>query len=270
MARELIIGRNPEISQIVFPEQNVSRRHAKVSWDGSVMTIEDLESTYGTYVNGTQVEKRIITPNDEVTLGSRNGSRLYYDEVLRRMGVNVPKPEPHVYQKPKTPVPPQPKTPVTPKQNPPVSQNPKPPVADDEIDPVYSAKVRALETVYDDYQEALAEMTKASGNIMRLRMFPSLILGTISSVISCLVASDEKQRIIALVGSGVATLMMLLITNHICNQKMADSARERTRLNEQYELDYVCPECGQSWKGHSFAFLRRKGCCPYCKKKFRL
>lgn len=268
MARELIIGRNPEISQIVFPEQNVSRRHAKVSWDGSVMTIEDLESTYGTYVNGTQVEKRIITPNDEVTLGSRNGSRLYYDEVLRRMGVNVPKPEPHVYQKPKTPVPPQPKTPVTPKQNPPVSQNPKPPVADDEIDPVYSAKVRALEDVYVDYQESLAALTGGNGKIMLIRMLPSMIIASVSGVVS--IKIPDEYRTAYYIVCGIVTVIIFLITNHICNQKMADSARERTRLYEQFELDYVCPECGQSWKGHSFAFLRRKGCCPYCKKKFRL
>ena len=49
----------------------VSRRHARVMVSSSVVTIEDLASKNGTYVNGNRIEAvAVLTDGDEVVLGA--------------------------------------------------------------------------------------------------------------------------------------------------------------------------------------------------------
>jgi hypothetical protein len=66
---ELIIGRSPEICNVVIPDRYdlVSRKHARIIRSGNMLYIEDVGSKYGTYVNGTQVDQRtILRGQDEV------------------------------------------------------------------------------------------------------------------------------------------------------------------------------------------------------------
>lgn len=68
--RPLIIGRTKGL-EIVLDEANVSGRHAKISLSGHEVTIEDLGSTGGTYVNGTKLKKeQVLKENDRVMIGS--------------------------------------------------------------------------------------------------------------------------------------------------------------------------------------------------------
>jgi pSer/pThr/pTyr-binding forkhead associated (FHA) protein len=64
----LTIGRKPD-NDIVVDNMAVSSHHAKIVLQGSVYTIEDLQSTNGTFIN----EKRIVTSalhhNDEILVG---------------------------------------------------------------------------------------------------------------------------------------------------------------------------------------------------------
>lgn len=54
------IGRNPD-SQISYPNETVSRRHAILHWEHDTWNIFDCDSTNGTYVNGRRVrEARLI------------------------------------------------------------------------------------------------------------------------------------------------------------------------------------------------------------------
>lgn len=78
---EVIIGREDPVSE-VFPdldltgidgiEQGVSRKHAILHRNGAAYTIEDLESTNGTYVNRKRIkphEPQTIKPGDEIRFG---------------------------------------------------------------------------------------------------------------------------------------------------------------------------------------------------------
>src|ERR1700730_5387753 len=47
---QLVVGRSPTCS-IVLPDVSVSRRHAELSVDGELVTIRDLNSRNGTYVD---------------------------------------------------------------------------------------------------------------------------------------------------------------------------------------------------------------------------
>jgi len=68
------IGRVSECD-IVIDDEKVSRLHARLAVDQSGASLEDLDSTYGTFVNGTRLaRKRVrLAVGDQVTLG---GTRI--------------------------------------------------------------------------------------------------------------------------------------------------------------------------------------------------
>ena len=59
----LLIGReNSPLANRLADYSNVGRRHARVHSDGAALTVEDLDSTNGTYVNDRKVPPRTPTP----------------------------------------------------------------------------------------------------------------------------------------------------------------------------------------------------------------
>lgn len=68
---ETIIGRNPT-TDITLLDDGISREHAIISWaQGSdEYTVEDLQSTNGTKVNGKRVRSATLSPNDEIRIGN--------------------------------------------------------------------------------------------------------------------------------------------------------------------------------------------------------
>jgi hypothetical protein len=64
----MVIGRQPG-SDLLLTEDLVSRRHARISYDGREVTVEDLGSTNGTYVNGKRIERSRVVPGDRVLVG---------------------------------------------------------------------------------------------------------------------------------------------------------------------------------------------------------
>ena len=73
----LTLGRGVGVD-FLFDVEGVSRKHAKItlSEDGSV-TVYDLGSTNGTFVNGRKIEIWTLRPGDQVTLGE--GVTLRFD-----------------------------------------------------------------------------------------------------------------------------------------------------------------------------------------------
>lgn len=72
----LTLGRSPE-NDLVFPpnETSVSSRQAELHRAGDVLTLIDLQSRNGTFVNGERISEKTLRPGDEVRFG-RNGPRL--------------------------------------------------------------------------------------------------------------------------------------------------------------------------------------------------
>jgi transcriptional regulator with AAA-type ATPase domain len=54
---------------VALPYTGVSRRHAVVEWDGSRLTVRDLGSRNGTFVNRARIENAIASSNDEIGFG---------------------------------------------------------------------------------------------------------------------------------------------------------------------------------------------------------
>jgi two-component system NtrC family sensor kinase len=78
---KISLGRDAS-NQIRLHDTEVSRRHAELSYDGSVCTIVDLGSSNGTYVNGQRVEKECqLSSSDRVQLG---GTVMLYTDPAER------------------------------------------------------------------------------------------------------------------------------------------------------------------------------------------
>lgn len=54
---EALIGRDEGLA-VTLPLEGVSRRHARIAWDGKSHWLEDLHSTNGTFLNGRRVKER--------------------------------------------------------------------------------------------------------------------------------------------------------------------------------------------------------------------
>jgi pSer/pThr/pTyr-binding forkhead associated (FHA) protein len=64
----LIVGRDPECG-LVIEHARVSKRHARLAWDGSGWRIEDLDSKNGTSVNGASAAGTLLADGDWVSFG---------------------------------------------------------------------------------------------------------------------------------------------------------------------------------------------------------
>lgn len=70
-AEETLIGRNPT-TDITLLDEGISREHALILYDQELdrYTIEDLQSTNGTKVNGKRVRSAELHPGDTLQIGS--------------------------------------------------------------------------------------------------------------------------------------------------------------------------------------------------------
>ena len=78
MNQELIIGRSSELEMVLI-EDMVSRHHAKITTTNDEITIEDLGSTNGTFVNGEKITKCKLKEGDRILIGT-SIIKLVYEE----------------------------------------------------------------------------------------------------------------------------------------------------------------------------------------------
>lgn len=66
--REASIGRHPQCT-LTVNQPSVSRRHAKLFFDGNTCVVEDLGSSNGTYVNNQRITRSALRSGDELRCG---------------------------------------------------------------------------------------------------------------------------------------------------------------------------------------------------------
>jgi pSer/pThr/pTyr-binding forkhead associated (FHA) protein len=76
--REIIIGRSSDLDMVLV-EDMVSRKHAKITTDDQVITIQDLGSTNGTFVNGEKVRKAELKDGDRILIGTSIIKMVYVE-----------------------------------------------------------------------------------------------------------------------------------------------------------------------------------------------
>ncbi len=68
--RRTVVGRDPACD-IALPDASISREHAIFLDDGVLLTVADVASTNGTFVNGVQIKKPTeLSIGDTIRLGS--------------------------------------------------------------------------------------------------------------------------------------------------------------------------------------------------------
>src|SRR5215469_6686314 len=69
LEKQIVIGRSSELDMVLV-EDMVSRKHAKISTTGGKITIEDLGSTNGTFVNGEKIRHTRLKEGDRILIGT--------------------------------------------------------------------------------------------------------------------------------------------------------------------------------------------------------
>ncbi len=64
----VVLGRRPECG-LRIASSDVSRQHCQLTVKGKELTIKDLGSSNGTYVNGKRVAETKLTPGDRLAVG---------------------------------------------------------------------------------------------------------------------------------------------------------------------------------------------------------
>lgn len=67
--RELIVGRTSE-TDVTIPCASVSKRHARLTFEGEHCLVEDLVSTNGTYLNGARTQTSLVSEGDLLQFGN--------------------------------------------------------------------------------------------------------------------------------------------------------------------------------------------------------
>ena len=93
LADPIDIGRDPSTT-LALDDEQVSRRHARVSGQGDLAIVEDLGSTNGTYVNGQPIEgPRAVRPGDRIRVGLTVLQLRTAADVQRQPSAVIPVPQ---------------------------------------------------------------------------------------------------------------------------------------------------------------------------------
>jgi sigma-B regulation protein RsbU (phosphoserine phosphatase) len=87
-APEIVIGRAGGVD-LVLTSQHVSRRHAKVVTGQNGLELQDLESTYGTFVNGQRVTRHPLNHGDKIVFGKGDEFQYLVDGSEPRQEVDT-------------------------------------------------------------------------------------------------------------------------------------------------------------------------------------
>jgi hypothetical protein len=67
--QRIVVGRSSDLDMVLV-EEMVSRRHAQIQMKDGVISIEDLGSTNGTFVNGEKIQRATLREGDRVLIGT--------------------------------------------------------------------------------------------------------------------------------------------------------------------------------------------------------
>jgi len=66
---QLTIGRD-SVNEIVINDAEISRRHARLTFQGGKYVLEDLGSTNGSRINGVRITSQELREGDDVSFGN--------------------------------------------------------------------------------------------------------------------------------------------------------------------------------------------------------
>jgi DNA-directed RNA polymerase subunit RPC12/RpoP len=131
-------------------------------------------------------------------------------------------------------------------------------------DAEFTEAFRRLKDVYNTYSRTkISIQSQSQGKMMLKRSLPMAVPGILVAI-----AGREPVTLIA----GAILSALALIGGSVWGAKEMEKSPERLwRLDEQFKIDYACPDCKKPFGVHnSWESLRRQGQCPYCRRKFKI
>lgn len=83
-AHDNTLGRSAH-NDIVIPSAEASRQHAVITVEAAFITIRDLGSRNGTYVNGDRIESQVLVEGDIIRLGTHELMFIAGDQEFSRV-----------------------------------------------------------------------------------------------------------------------------------------------------------------------------------------
>ena len=127
----------------------------------------------------------------------------------------------------------------------------------------YAEEFARLEEVWNNYQEEKIRLQKSNASKGFLRMMPMFGLGALGYIFSLLPELADYRMLITISGVGIGLIITLI------SYKSATSLPEQLeKLNQQFQIDYVCPKC-KTFLGFSpYEAVKNRKQCTSCKAKW--
>lgn len=255
---EIKIGREVRGSDAIRVPSSfdkVSRNHATICWHDGIVTIEDNNSTNGTYVNGNRITKTRIHEDDIVWLGGLGTDETCLKLDLRRIFASFPKPQ---------------NTPRFnyPQQYPETNSGSHMPENNQRTD--YSKEFARLKQTYINYHAELSEIKKKTTMRMQLpRVFLSLIPAVLGLVFMFVLGFGNMGFIAMMIGSVLSGLIGTL-TMGKSTSRQEEMSEKILDLQLKYQKEYKCPKCGKEYSlDLHWKKLQADGKCPFgCGARF--
>lgn len=137
------------------------------------------------------------------------------------------------------------------------------PLSDSEFD-------RLMNKLKDIYENHLKESDRLNGikeKLMTLRILPASISAAATGIVTFLSNDPEVQKLAGKIG-GVVTAILMGIAIFVASKISKRIRATQQHLTEQYQIDYVCPNCHNSLQGKTWAYIKNLKSCPICHRKF--
>lgn len=229
----IVVGREGQQSFII-DNAGVSRQHARVDDLGNgLFSIEDLNSSNGTFVNNQKIMRRTVSWNDEIKLGPTYVLRLQqlFPSVVA----------------------------AQPQREAPVQNN----TNNSSRQEVASVSICHLKDVRESYERERIAILKEASTSQVKRMLPPIIVSAILLIISLLL----DGAIVAIVRPVVAIVGVVLLAymTYKHYQVQASKPERLEQIKKQYQTYYVCPHCGAFLGDLPFENIQNQGRCSRCR-----
>lgn len=255
---KIAIGKDVEGSRVFrVPEtfKWVSRQHAFLYWHDGVATLEDDNSTNGTFVNGRRITRAQVQENDTVWLGGIGSDDKCYQLDLRPLFASCRKLE--NAQR----MPPSPQA---------VGVKNQSPEVDDTQRTDYTREFEQLKKAYIDYHAELSRLKKNTNMKMQLpRVLLSLIPVTLG-VIFMFVLGFGTMGFMAMMMGSVLSGVIGTLTMGRATSRQEKLSEDILDLQLEYQNKYKCPKCGKQYSlDLHWKKLQADGKCPFgCGARF--
>lgn len=205
----------------------VSRRHATLYWHDGIATLEDNDSSNGTFVNGKRIAKTKVTENDEVWLGGNDHSNECYKLDLKKLFASFQESE-----------------------------------SAQKTD--YSQEFQRIKHAYINYQAEVSELRKKVTKKSQMPRLLATLIPAVLGLIILLCTDDATLKIAAMsigsVMSGIVGIITMSKSSSV-NDQLSEAI---TELQIKYQKDYRCPKCGKEFNMNMhWKKLAAGGKCPF-------